>query len=86
MFYQLKLPGLYTPNQLIIHRASTEIPNLTEKEQFQHIWSMRREKGVNVELGSLSPHLIIHLESNKVLFVNGRDPNYECSGSLEKNG
>lgn len=58
--------------------CEAEIPNLTEKEQFQHIWSMRREKGVNVELGSLSPHLIIHLDSNKVLFVNGRDPNYEC--------
>ncbi|KZB91250.1 hypothetical protein A2U94_11945 [Bacillus sp. VT 712] len=55
-----------------------EVPNLTEKEQFQHIWSMRREKVVKVELGNQSPHLIIHLESNKVLFVNGHDPNYEC--------
>ncbi|WP_245671059.1 hypothetical protein [Pseudobacillus wudalianchiensis] len=39
---------------------------------------IRREKVIDIRLGDVSPHLIITLESEKVLFVNGHHPDYEC--------
>lgn len=33
---------------------------------------------MDIRLGDTSPHLIITLESGKVLFVKGHHPKYEC--------
>ncbi|MEK4752654.1 hypothetical protein MKX72_09175 [Priestia sp. FSL R5-0597] len=58
--------------------SESDVPFNTEEQHFKHIWDMRREKVVDLVLGTSSPHLIITLESGKVLFVNGHDSNYEC--------
>ncbi|MBU8753791.1 hypothetical protein [Priestia megaterium] len=55
-----------------------EVPFNIEEQHFKHIWDIRRQKVVNVQLDTVSPHLIISLESGRVLFVNGYDPTYEC--------
>lgn len=58
--------------------SEDEVPFHTEEQYFKHIWDIRRQKVVNVQLDAVSPHLIISLESGRVLFVNGHDHNYEC--------
>ncbi|MEH7020602.1 hypothetical protein COD13_30565 [Priestia megaterium] len=58
--------------------SEAQVPTNTEEQHFKYIWDIRREKVVNVQLDTVSPHLIISLESGKVLFVNGHDANYEC--------
>jgi hypothetical protein len=64
------------PDPLPMREEDIEV--LTEKEQYQCIFDIRRQKIVDIRLGDISPHLIITLESGKVLFVNGYHPKYEC--------
>jgi hypothetical protein len=69
---------LYTEAPDTYPISEEEIHVNTEEEQFKAIFDIRREKVVDIRLGDISPHLIITLESGKVLFINGYHPDYEC--------
>ncbi|MGF9943025.1 hypothetical protein ABEX44_07130 [Priestia megaterium] len=58
--------------------SEEEVPSNTEEQHFKHIWDIKRQKVVNVQLSDVSPHLIISFESGNILFVNGHGSNYEC--------
>ncbi|MBJ7933027.1 hypothetical protein JDS81_27695 [Bacillus cereus group sp. N31] len=58
--------------------SEKEIEIKTEEELLRAVIDIRREKVIDIQLGEVSPHLIITLESGKVLFVNGHHPDYEC--------
>ncbi|MGD6776381.1 hypothetical protein [Sutcliffiella horikoshii] len=55
-----------------------EIPTISEEEMYQYIIELRRKKVVNVSLGEREPHLLIHFEDEKTLYVNGHHDHYEC--------
>lgn len=69
---------VYDDVPLVYPSSEKEVPAHTEEQHFKHIWDVKRQKVVNVQLGHRSPHLIISFESGSILFVNGHDPNYEC--------
>ncbi|MEY8350616.1 hypothetical protein AALF16_20405 [Bacillus cereus] len=58
--------------------SEKEVEIKTEEDLLKSVIDIRREKIVDIRLGDVSPHLIITLESGKVLFVNGHHPDYEC--------
>ncbi|WP_262372445.1 hypothetical protein [Sutcliffiella horikoshii] len=49
-----------------------EIPIRSEEEMYQWIIDMRRKKVIDVSLGEETPHLLIHFEHGKILYVNGK--------------
>jgi hypothetical protein len=58
--------------------SEAEMVELSEEEEYQLIFELRREKVIAVRLGTQSPHLHIEFESGKTLFVNGHHDKYEC--------
>lgn len=44
---------------------------------WENIWD-KKTKVTDIQLGLESPHLIITLESGKIIFVNGFHDHYEC--------
>jgi hypothetical protein len=55
-----------------------EVKELNDEEALDLLVENRREKVINVHLGSDSPHLFITFESGKTLCINGGDDTYEC--------
>lgn len=55
-----------------------EIPDIPVEEQLRLLCSIREKIIVDVQLGVDWSHLIIHLESGKVFFLNGCDADSEC--------
>jgi hypothetical protein len=55
-----------------------EMSELTEDEEHNLIFKLRREKVVDIKLGESVPHLFIIFESGQTLFVNGHHKMYEC--------
>ena len=55
-----------------------ELPEAPQDEQIQAIVSIRERVINKVELGETEPHLILTLDDERVVFVNGRDNQYEC--------
>ncbi|UKS28524.1 hypothetical protein LOZ80_06210 [Paenibacillus sp. HWE-109] len=58
--------------------SEAEMVELSEEEEYQLIFELRREKVNAVKLGNQSPHLHIVFDSGKTLFVNGHHDKYEC--------
>ncbi len=50
----------------------------SEKEEYERICKIRRQKVTDIQLGLESPHLIITLESGQIIFLNGFHDYYEC--------
>jgi len=48
------------------------------EEQLGTLCSLREATIAEVELGDRQPHLILHFEGGRALFVNGRHEQYEC--------
>ena len=47
-------------------------------EQLAALCALREATIARVELGERQPHLILHLDGDRALFVNGRHDQYEC--------
>jgi hypothetical protein len=58
--------------------SEDEMSDLTEEEEFDLIFKLRREKVVDIKLGESVPHLFIVFQSGQILFVNGHHNMYEC--------
>ena len=54
-----------------------ELPEVTPEEEIQRIVAMRERVITKVELGESDPHLILTLDDERVVFVNGMDDSYE---------
>lgn len=74
--YRIEMDSIFKSSRYI-SITEREMDAKTEEEQFKDIIDIRREKIVDIQLGDVSPHLIITLESGKILFINGHHPNYE---------
>lgn len=59
-------------------KALPMIEELTEEQAIKQVIGLRREEVTDVKLGDESPHLFIVFKSQKVLFINGYDEQYEC--------
>lgn len=55
-----------------------ELPEASQNEQIQAIVSVRERVIRKVELGETEPHLILTLDDERVIFVNGKHDQYEC--------
>nr|WP_239589329.1 hypothetical protein [Metabacillus crassostreae] len=58
--------------------TENQIEDLTEDEEYNLIFKLRRDKVVEVKLGETIPHLIMTFQSGLTLFVNGHHDFYEC--------
>lgn len=58
--------------------SEAEMAELSEEEEYQLIFQLRRKKVNAVRLGNQSPHLHIQFESGITLFVNGYHDKFEC--------
>ncbi|MCU0096218.1 hypothetical protein N7917_18905 [Bacillus sp. OR9] len=54
-----------------------DFEDYSEEEEYERIFEIRRQKVTDIQLGLESPHLIITLESGKIIFVNGFHDHYE---------
>lgn len=48
------------------------------EERLRILCGLREAVITNIELGMEQPHLFLHLEGGRILFVNGRHDQYEC--------
>ena len=55
-----------------------ELPEASQDKQIKMICSIRERIITKVELGETEPHLILTLDDERVVFVNGKDDYYEC--------
>lgn len=55
-----------------------ELPEASQDEQIQTIVSIRERVITKVELGETEPHLILTLDDERIVFVNGKHDQYEC--------
>ncbi len=55
-----------------------ELPDILQDEEIQAIASVRERVITKVELGETEPHLILTLDDERVIFVNGKHDKYEC--------
>ncbi len=58
--------------------SEDEMSELTEEDEYNLVFKLRREKVVDIKLGETVPHLFIVFQSGKTLFVNGHHNMYEC--------
>jgi hypothetical protein len=65
-----------TPEQLPAHED--DIPELSIEVALKTLYGLREQVIIDVQLGELSPHLILTLASGHTLFINGKDDLYEC--------
>lgn len=56
---------------------SEDLPEMTNEEEMQTICSIRERIIKKVELGKNAPHLILTLDDERIIFVNGKDDQYE---------
>lgn len=59
-------------------KSEDEMSDLSEEEQYNLVFKLRREKVINIKLGEKIPHLFIVFQSGQTLFVNGHHDMYEC--------
>jgi hypothetical protein len=64
------------PENLPIHEA--DIPPLAIEEVLNTLYRLREQVIIDVQLGELSPHLILTLASGYTFFMNGKHDLYEC--------
>ncbi len=57
--------------------SEEELTEMTNEEEILTIISMREKIIKKVELGKDSPHLILTLDDERIIFVNGKDEMYE---------
>jgi hypothetical protein len=69
---------VYEHEPIIFPAKEEDIEEFSEQKEYEQIFKIRREKIVDIKLADKSPHLIITLESKKILFVNGYHEKYEC--------
>lgn len=69
---------VYESKPLVFPTKEEDIEEFSEEEEYKQIFKIRREKIIDIKLADKSPHLIITLESKKILFVNGYHEKYEC--------
>jgi hypothetical protein len=55
-----------------------DFTHTTVEKDLQTLCDIREVQISKIEMGSNSPHLIIHLANERVLFVNGHHEMYEC--------
>jgi hypothetical protein len=55
-----------------------EIEDYSEDEEYNMIYSIRRQKVKDIKLDNETPHLFITLENGYTIFVNGFHHKYEC--------
>lgn len=58
--------------------SEDEMGDLTEDEEYNLVYKLRREKVVDIILGESVPHLIIVFQSGQSMFINGHHNMYEC--------
>jgi hypothetical protein len=58
--------------------SEDEMEDLTEEEEYNLVFKLRRDKVVDVKLGETVPHLIMVFQSGLTMFVNGHHDKYEC--------
>jgi hypothetical protein len=58
--------------------GENELPEASQDEQIQAIVSIRERVITKIELGEIEPHLILTLDDDSVVFVNGKHDQYEC--------
>lgn len=58
--------------------GENELPEASQDEQIQAIVSIRERVIKKVELGETEPHLILTLDDERIVFVNGKHDQYEC--------
>ncbi|WP_420910340.1 hypothetical protein [Neobacillus muris] len=67
------------PTEIIDYpNSEDEMDDLTEDEQLNLVFKLRRDKVVDVKLGKTVPHLIMVFQSGLTMFVNGHHEMYEC--------
>ena len=54
-----------------------DLPEMTNEEEIQTICSIKECVIEKFELGNDSPHLILTLDDKRIIFVNGKDDQYE---------
>jgi len=57
--------------------GENELPDAAQDEQIQTICSIRERVITKVELGETEPHLILTLDDERIVFVNGKHDQYE---------
>ncbi|WP_242263809.1 MULTISPECIES: hypothetical protein [Bacillus cereus group] len=67
-----------SPGAIKIHFTNFHDSVYSEKEEYERICKIRRQKVTDIQLGLESPHLIITLESGQIIFLNGFHDYYEC--------
>ncbi|MBT2742613.1 hypothetical protein [Bacillus sp. ISL-77] len=58
--------------------SEDEMEELTEEEEYNLVFKLRRDKVVDIKLGNSVPHLFIVFQSGLTMFVNGHHNLYEC--------
>ncbi len=58
--------------------SEDDMEDLTEEEEYNLVFKLRRDKVVDIKLGETVPHLIIVFQSGLTMFVNGHHDMYEC--------
>ena len=54
-----------------------DLPEIPTEEQIRLLCALRERVITEIRLGEEEPHLIIHLDDGRILFVNGRHEQYE---------
>ncbi|PEC47401.1 hypothetical protein COJ46_04900 [Bacillus sp. AFS077874] len=70
--------NVFTSGNNDFPNSEDEMSELTEEEEYNLVFKLRREKVVDIKLGENVPHLFIVFQSGKTLFVNGHHNMYEC--------
>ena len=58
--------------------GEADLPEPPQEDQIRALCGLREVRIMGVEIGAEQPHLLMHLEDGRVLFVNGRHESYEC--------
>jgi hypothetical protein len=58
--------------------SEEDLPMPTVDEQLRILCGIREAVITDIALGEERPHLLLHLEDGRTLFINGRDEHYEC--------
>jgi hypothetical protein len=64
------------PEKILAHGDG--IPACSIEEELKTLYELREEVIIDVQLGEISPHLVLTLASGHTFFINGKDDLYEC--------
>lgn len=68
---------LFESRPSLFPESEDEMPEMTTQQEIQTISSIRERIIVQVELGENAPHLVLTLDNGKIIFVNGKNDQYE---------